>query len=92
MIKQSLSYFIKKICHQKFLDIIVIVKEWYFWLFFSLTLIIVCRSDPPQRVNLTLECMRKVFTVSFHGFETVKQNREKIFYAIIFFPEFFQTT
>ena len=24
-----------KICHPKFLDIIVIVKEWYFWLFFS---------------------------------------------------------
>ena len=35
MIKQSWSYFMNKICHPKFLDIIVIVKEWYFWLFFS---------------------------------------------------------
>ena len=34
--------------------------------------------------------MRKVFTVSFHGFETVKQNLEKNFYAIIFSPSFFK--
>ena len=35
MIKQSLSYFIIKICNPKNLEIIVIVKECDFLLFFS---------------------------------------------------------
>ena len=44
-----------KVCHPKVLEIIVIVKEWYFLLFFltqKMTLV-VCRSDPSQRVNQT---------------------------------------